>query len=36
MINLEGYFSRDIDIEEMNFAMDSDEIACRGDSFAFY
>jgi hypothetical protein len=31
MIDLEGYFSGDIDIEEMNFTMDSDKFTCRGD-----
>jgi hypothetical protein len=34
MIDLEGYFSGDIDIEEMNFTMDSDKFSCRGGSFA--
>ena len=35
MMNLEGYFPGDIDIEEMNFTMDSDKLTCGGDSFAF-
>jgi len=34
-MDLEGYFSGDIDIEEMNFTMDPDKFTCRGDSFAF-
>ena len=28
MTDLEGYFSGDIDIEEMNFTMDSDKFTC--------
>ena len=34
-MNLESYFPGDIDIEEMNFTMDSNELACGGYSFAF-
>ena len=34
-MNLEGYFPGDIDIEEMNFTMDSDKLAYEGDSFVF-
>ena len=30
MTNLEGDFSRDIDIEEMNFTMDPDKFTCGG------